>query len=131
MKNFRRKKTYGEYKVSHCPFCDKIATSKNEQGLNVCRLHTKQQIEEIKCTCGGWLETRSGKFGPYFNCVKCGNINYNKGMAMKEMTTPIKVDEPKKIITEFSEYKKKKEPVNDYEERKETVISSRDVEYFD
>ena len=50
---------------------------------------------------------------------------------MKEMTTPIKIDEPKKIITEFSEYKKKKEPVNDYEERKETVISSRDVEYFD
>ncbi|MBI2125085.1 hypothetical protein HYU08_00860 [Candidatus Woesearchaeota archaeon] len=65
MKNFRRKKTYGEYKVSHCPFCDKIATSKNEQGLDVCRVHTKQNIEEIKCTCGSWLETRSGKFGPY------------------------------------------------------------------
>lgn len=130
MKNFRRKKTYGDYKVSHCPFCDKIATQKNEQGLDVCRLHTKEKIEEIKCTCGSWLDTRSGKFGPYFHCVKCGNINYNKGMAMKEMTTPIKVEEPK-IKTEFSEYKKKKESVDDYEDRKETIISSRDSEYFD
>jgi len=49
---------------------------------------------------------------------------------MKEMTTPIKVDEPKKMITEFSEYKKKKEPA-ELEERKETIISSRDSEYFD
>ncbi len=133
MKNFRRKKTYGEYKVSHCPFCEKIATFKNEQGLNVCKAHLQQKMEEIRCTCGSWLENRSGKFGPYFNCVKCGNINYNKGMAMKDMTTPIKIEiEPKKILTtEFSEYKKKKEPVDDYEERKETIISSRDVEYFD
>lgn len=131
MKRFPVKKTYGSYKVAHCPFCDKIATSKNEQGLDVCRMHTKQKIEEIRCTCGSWLETRSGKFGPYFNCIKCGNINYNKGMAMKEMTTPIKVDEPKKVITEFSEYKKKKEKVEDLQERKETIISSRDVEYFD
>ena len=123
MKNFRRQKTYGEYKVSHCPFCDKIATSKNEQGLNVCRLHTKQNIEEIKCTCGSWLETRSGKFGPYFNCVKCGNINYNKGMAMKEMTTPIKV--------EVEESRVKKEPAKEVKERKEIIISTRDVEYFD
>ena len=130
MKNFRRKKTYGEYKVAHCPFCDKIATAKNEQGLNVCRLHTKEMIQEIKCTCGGWLETRSGKFGPYFNCVRCGNINYNKGLAMKEMTTPIKLEEPKKVATEFSEYKPKTE-VKETDKRKETVISSRDVEYFD
>ena len=50
---------------------------------------------------------------------------------MKDMTTPIKVEEPKKVITEFSEYKKKKEPVDNYEERKETIISSRDSEYFD
>jgi len=50
---------------------------------------------------------------------------------MKDMTTPIKVEEPKRIMTEFSEYKKKKEIAEDFEERKETIISSRDVEYFD
>lgn len=127
MKNFRRKKTYGEYKVSHCPFCDKIATSKNEQGVDVCRLHTKQKIEEIKCTCGSWLETRSGKFGPYFNCVKCGNINYNKGMAMKDLTTPTF----QKEIEEVEKESKKSKKDIFTEEHKETVISSRDVEYFD
>lgn len=129
MKNFRRQKTYGHYKESFCPFCNKIATLKNEQGLNVCRAHLQQKMEEIKCTCGSWLETRSGKFGPYFNCINCGNINYNKGLAMKKIAAPIKVDEPKKIITEFSEYKIKKE--TEYKERKEIIISSRDVEYFD
>ena len=132
MKNFRRKKTYGEYKVAHCPFCDKIATFKNEQGLNVCKAHLQQKMEEIKCTCGCWLETKSGKFGPYFNCIKCGNINYHKGLAMKEMTTPIKVEEPKKLVSEFSEYRAKKEiKKKEDEEGKETIISSRDVEYFD
>lgn len=51
---------------------------------------------------------------------------------MKDITTPIKVEEPKKIINEFSEYKPKKEiKKNMEEERKETIISSRDVEYFD
>ncbi|MBI2125084.1 hypothetical protein HYU08_00855 [Candidatus Woesearchaeota archaeon] len=49
---------------------------------------------------------------------------------MKEMTTPIKIEEPKTIINEFSDYRKK-EPVKEMKERKETIISSRDVEYFD
>src|SRR3989338_5521336 len=130
MKNFRRQKTYGSYKVSHCPFCEKIATCKNEQGLDVCRLHTRQKIGEIKCVCGSWLETRSGKFGPYFNCIKCGNINYNKGMAMRELTAPAFQKEVGEAKTE-SENKLKKEPVKKIRERKETTISSRDVEYFD
>ncbi len=129
MKNFRRQKTYGNYKVAHCPFCDKTATFKNEQGMDVCKVHMQQKMEEIRCTCGRWLETRSGKFGPYFNCINCGNINYNKGMAMIEMTTPIKDEvqkEPLKV-----EQKLQKKPAREIEERKETVISSRDVEYFD
>ena len=128
--NFKAKKSYGNYKMVKCPFCSRNATQKNAQGLEVCHVHYKEVLEEFKCICGSWLEVRSGKFGPYFHCVKCGNINYNKGLAMKEMTTPIKVDEPKKMITEFSEYKKKKEPA-ELEERKETIISSRDSEYFD
>ena len=41
---------------------------------------------------------------------------------MKEMTTPIKVEEPQKIEVKKESFK---------EERKETIISSRDVEYFD
>ncbi len=129
MKNFRRKKTYGEYKVSYCPFCEKIATSKNEQGLDVCRIHTQQKMEEIKCTCGSWLETRSGKFGPYFNCVKCGNISYHKGMEMKGLTRP----NYEEILGRDDAETPKKEPAKPREIKiqKETIITSRDVEYFD
>ncbi|MBU0470780.1 MAG: hypothetical protein KKA62_01935 [Nanoarchaeota archaeon] len=150
MVKFKGKKSYGNYKTSSCPFCGKIATHKNEQGLEVCRLHTKQSLEEIKCSCGSWLEQRSGKFGPYFNCIKCGNINYKKGMEMKELIRPTYEDilgkddigktssvKTKPAVSSFSSssyndertYTQKKE--NPKKERKEITISSNDVEYFD
>jgi hypothetical protein len=113
---FKAKKQYGNYKTANCPFCGKIATQKTEQGLEVCRLHTKEVMEEIKCSCGSWLEFRSGKFGPYFNCMNCGNINYQKGMELKSMM-PIKADEVKKEIVR--------------EGAKETFITSNDIDYFD
>jgi len=83
---FSRKKSYGNYQIIKCPFCERRATQKNEQGLNVCHLHTKNTLEEIKCTCGSWLEAKSGKYGPYFNCLNCGNLSYQKGMEIKTVT---------------------------------------------
>ena len=119
---FKAKKSYGEYKVPSCAFCGKIATRKNETGVEVCYLHTQTVLEEIKCTCGSWLEQRSGKFGSYFNCAHCGNINAKKAFEMKEITqnTSTPVSETK-ILPRKVEVK----------EKKETIISSRDVEYFD
>ncbi|MBU0457169.1 MAG: hypothetical protein ABH824_00730 [Nanoarchaeota archaeon] len=126
MKRFPKRKTYGSYKTTDCPFCGKIATQKNEQGLDVCRLHTKSSLQEIKCTCGKWLEVRSGKFGPYFTCINCGNFNYNKAMEIKNMTTPIVPIERK--FEEISHTPKKKMIK---ENPKEITITSNDVEYFD
>ncbi|MBI2665452.1 hypothetical protein HYX12_02415 [Candidatus Woesearchaeota archaeon] len=115
---FREKKVYGESRIDHCSFCSSIATQKNEQGILVCRHHLQRKIEDIKCTCGSWLEQRTGKFGPYFNCINCGNINFNKGLEMKRLTkiptippSPLKAE--KKVI-----------------ERKEITITSNDPEYF-
>ncbi len=82
---FKAKKVYGQSMERTCPFCHKIATQKNPQGLNVCYQHTKQVMEDIKCACDKWLEQRVGKFGPYFNCMKCGNISYAKAMEMKSL----------------------------------------------
>ena len=112
-------KRYGQSKISTCPFCTRTATQKNAQGIDVCAAHTKQVLEEIKCTCGSWLEQRSGKFGPYFNCINCGNLNFNKVMEIKALQTEIK---------EVPVVLKKSVPVR---ERKEITISSKDVEYFD
>ena len=126
---FKAKKVYGSYKQIKCPFCDKLATQKNEVGVDVCRMHTKSVLQEIKCTCGSWLEPRVGKFGTYFNCINCGNINLAKAneikaMTMKDQPKEVVVDKPKSSFsrTSFSENKK---------QRKEITISSNDVEYFD
>jgi len=129
---FKAKKSYGQYKTTKCPFCDRIATLKNEEGLDVCPQHTKSVLPEIKCTCGSWLEARSGKFGPYFNCLNCGNINYNKGMEIKAITMK---GQPEKVIIEkpqptFSKETFSKERI-DSKERKEITISSNDSYYFD
>ena len=140
--SWKKKKTYGEYKVATCPFCDRQATQKNEQGLDVCHKHLSSKMEEIKCTCGKWLEQRVGKFGVYFNCIDCGSMNYNKAMEMKLIT---KTDEPKKILKEVSAVEsdpressyasRYKSYVNEVptkkRESKVTYITSNDVEYFE
>jgi hypothetical protein len=116
---FKAKKVYGNYKTTTCPFCSRVATQKNSQGLDVCHLHTKSVQEEIKCTCGSWLEVRSGKFGPYYNCINCGNMNYNKAMEIKAVTMkdkPAVVEKPK--ISSRNNTKK------------EITIDTNDVEYF-
>jgi len=125
---FKAKKVYGQSKVSRCPFCDKLSTRKSEQGLDVCPQHVKTVLEEIKCVCGSWLEVRAGKFGPYFNCMNCGNMNYAKGMEMKSLMIKdrpknVIVDKPKSSYSSYDSFKKK--------ERKEITITSDDVEYFD
>ena len=120
-----KKKVYGSYKISTCPFCSRTATSKNEQGLDVCHQHTKSIMEESKCICGSWLELRQGKFGPYFHCEKCGNKNFSKGM---EVIQSVK---PTSFVEEEREGKEKqKNKFTDNKERKETTMTTDDVEYF-
>lgn len=86
----RYKKVYGQSKVELCPFCSKQATVQNKEGLLVCPQHRNEEMPTVRCTCGDYLELRSGKFGPYFNCIQCGNISFAKGMELKEMNIPKK-----------------------------------------
>lgn len=123
---FRTKKKYGSSKLITCPFCDRIATHKNEQAVAVCHRHSKSTIEEIKCSCGSWLEQRSGKYGAYFNCINCGNINFNKGMELKALHPPPLVIE-KEPMPKMGERKREVLKKN---ECSEITITSKDVEYF-
>ncbi|MBT4539332.1 hypothetical protein HOI26_02275 [Candidatus Woesearchaeota archaeon] len=116
---FKARKVYGQSGQKDCPFCGALAIAKNEQGLDVCRSHKKEVLQEFKCKCGNWLELKVGKFGQYFNCFKCGNMNYNKGMAMKPVQQVKTVAE--NVIKKKS-YEKK--------EQKETVITTDDAYYF-
>jgi hypothetical protein len=123
---FKGKKIYGEYKIVGCPFCDKQATSKNEQGIEVCSKHVKKSVEEIKCVCGSWLEPKGGKFGRYFNCLECGNINYDKAMEIKQIT--MKDIKKVEIIAKDEVYNK---PTKSIRKKKEITITSNDSFYFD
>lgn len=69
-------------KTDNCPFCGKISITQNAQGVPVCQAHKERNLENIKCACGEYLEVLSGKWGPYFRCLNCGNINFKKVMAM-------------------------------------------------
>ncbi len=78
----RYRKVYGKSKESICPFCGSIATTKNQQGIPTCRLHNKEELNDLKCSCGEWLDLKIGKYGPFFTCLNCGIISYDKALDM-------------------------------------------------
>ncbi|HLC81766.1 MAG TPA: hypothetical protein VJH68_03845 [Candidatus Nanoarchaeia archaeon] len=117
---FKAKKKYGSYKTPACAFCQRMATHKTNFGLETCQQHSKNSLPEIKCICGSWLEQKSGRFGPYFNCPKCGNVNFKKGLELKELTAKKAITETKIIPPEKLVLK----------EKKEITITSEDLEYF-
>ena len=117
---FKAKKEFGKSKTTACPFCARTATHKNAQGLEVCHRYLQQKMEEIKCACGSWLEQKSGPFGPYFNCLNCGNLNLKKALEIKEITS---LSDNSKDFDQPDLQENKKE-------KKEITITSEDIEYF-
>ncbi len=113
---FKAKKIYGKSEILPCPFCHRQATQKNGQGLDVCSRHTKEYLADVKCVCEALLELRQGNYGPYFNCLRCGNINFKKAMEIHASVKPVQSSN----IREQQGLKPK-----------EITISSNDVEYFD
>jgi len=87
-------KRYGESRIDNCPFCGKTGVTKNSQGIPVCQSHKNNKLTDLKCACGEWLDIKQGKWGTYFRCMNCGNINFKKAMAMNP-----KVKQDKKEIT--------------------------------
>jgi topoisomerase IA-like protein len=113
-------KKYGEYRKDNCPFCEKQATAKNSQGLLVCSEHKDSKLPDIKCLCGSWIEIRIGKFGPYFFCMNCGNINLKKGLEMLEHNKK-----------EQNPEKQKKEKVNFQKTKDNFILDSGKYHDFD
>ncbi|MEK6876532.1 MAG: hypothetical protein AABX63_03915, partial [Nanoarchaeota archaeon] len=63
-------------------FCEKAATAKNSQDVPVCQAHKKTLLPDLKCSCNSYLDLRNGKFGVYFNCMNCGNMNIKKALSL-------------------------------------------------
>lgn len=70
-----RRRVYGESQTPRCPFCQKTAIAKNNQGFAVCIDHKKAVMNDMLCACSSVLEVREGKWGAYFFCEVCGNQN--------------------------------------------------------
>ena len=71
-------KKYGESRIGKCPFCEKQATTINKQGIAVCVTHREDTLDDLKCVCGETLDILKGKFGIFFKCIDCGNMNLKK-----------------------------------------------------
>jgi hypothetical protein len=131
-----RRKQYGQSRVDKCPFCGKQATAKNSQEIPVCLAHTDRSMDNMKCVCGGWLDLRAGKWGPYFHCMNCGNINFRKGL---EMNPDFEKNESRKeakgktsLKIEKNAKRSNPEPTNkkDKNTKKETVVTSDELDFL-
>ena len=98
-------KKYGYGKIDICPFCKKNAIILNQQKIPVCSSHAKEKLVDLKCACGSILEIMQGKYGVFFSCLKCGNMNLRKVMEINTIN-PMTQDpdkksnpQPKKVIT--------------------------------
>ena len=76
----RIRKVYGEQKVSKCPFCNGAAITRNAQNIPVCTKHKQEILENLKCSCGEYLDVKTGKFGPFFTCITCNIVKFKKGL---------------------------------------------------
>ena len=66
--------------MDKCPFCNKQATASNKQKVPVCIKHRDSELLDLKCICGDWLDLLEGKYGPYFKCMRCGNVSFSRAM---------------------------------------------------
>jgi hypothetical protein len=98
-------KRYGQSRIDLCPFCKKDATTKNKQQIPVCYAHKASILQNLTCFCGDYLELKDGKFGVYFNCTNCGNMNLKKGLEMN----PELGNEPKTVEKQKAGKSQKKE----------------------
>ena len=137
----RNNKVYGASREDNCPFCGKRAVSKSEQGLSVCLDHKKKKLQNLKCICGDWLDLKIGKFGPYFNCFKCGNMNFSKAMEInrdlpKDIGYKKQVKSKRTYKIENETYKteqeteKRRKPYKVEKTKKETIIRSDELDFY-
>jgi len=119
-------KRYGASKIDNCPFCSEHAIARNSQGIPVCNKHRNSVLGDLKCVCGDVLEPRVGKFGLYFFCFKCGNVNAKRALEMNDVKDASKSSQEKN-----SEVKKSSSDNQPKKSDACEVVRSDDPRYFD
>jgi hypothetical protein len=106
-------KLYGQPRIDRCHSCGSQSTAKNRQQVPVCNQH-RDEVLDLKCACGSWLEIRNGKYGAYCHCINCGNINLRNALSINAV-------EPKKHA---------KDRGNSSTASREITVNSDDPAYF-
>ena len=128
-----RRKVYGASKIEGCPFCDKQSTTQSGQGIAVCQDHTKSELLNLKCVCNDWLDLRIGKFGAYFNCMSCGNMQMKKALEINQGRDIMFHSDKDKIESMIREKRKKAQPRQVKVKSpmvKETIIRSDELDFM-
>lgn len=76
------RKYFGGGQKKECPFCGELAISANKQKIPVCKAHKDRELLDLKCACGGWLDLKFSKWGPFFTCMDCGTVSFKKALDM-------------------------------------------------
>jgi hypothetical protein len=121
----RIKKKYGAYRIDYCPFCGGRSTTTNQQSVPVCIKHKHKELLDLKCVCGDWLDLKKGKFGPYFNCLNCGNMSFSKALELNPQIGKEKVIKAEEKAIKEEEVIKKEKSFK--KEPKEIQITSDDI----
>jgi|WetSurMetagenome_2_1015567.scaffolds.fasta_scaffold1104333_1 hypothetical protein len=79
-------KSYGNYRTDKCPFCGRQASITSDEDVPVCVSHKHATLPELKCVCGKPVMMMKGKFGIFFNCLHCGNMNAKRIFEMNVIT---------------------------------------------
>jgi hypothetical protein len=123
-------KRYGETRVDSCPFCGRAALIKNPQGIAVCKDHKDKTLDNMKCACGEYLLMQQGKFGAFFNCFKCGNINLKKTLEINSHLISKSTESEKVEVKRVVNNIEKKEFVKKFIVARDQIVRSDDPRYF-
>ena len=124
-------KKYGEGKIDSCPFCNRQAFSKNAEGIPVCNGHKNESLGEVKCMCGTSLQMMHGKFGVFFNCLKCGNMNLRKAMEINSFRESGNSNSGRNKDSDGKDNEEEHFSIEKPYQKKEIVVRSDDPRYFD
>lgn len=86
-------KEYGKSKEEKCIFCEeRIATTYNVDNFPTCYKCKDKASPNWICACGKSLTILKGKYGVYFNCTNCGNINFKKAKDINTFNKRYKIN---------------------------------------
>lgn len=110
-------KRYGQSRIDKCPFCGKQGVTENPQGVPVCPAHKSQNLSELKCLCGSYVDILSGKWGAYAKCMKCGNVNLGRILEMNPQQKPQQQNQEEKTSEK-------------QQEKREITVRSDELEFL-